>query len=346
MPSVEERRSDFISIAVADSTRIHTQLLAEAIKADRGLHVVASAPRSEELLSAVSRVPIDVAVISYSLDDQPGRGLEVLRQMRALHPDIKGIILLDSARPQDVLECFRAGAKGVFSKHERLESLCKCIRCVSDGQVWARSDELELVLEALASSPVVRATNHQGMELLSSRERDVIQHLAAGMTNREIADAFGLSRHTIKNYLFRIFDKVGVSSRTELLYLTMNTAQRPTESLSTAGEGDKISGLLKAANSGVPWAQLQLAEHYSHGNGSSDPVAAYMWFLLCQKTLAGVNAQVEAGKRQLSQAMSPDHLSEAERRAAEWLADNKKKESSFVVEIDKDHKKAAGVARS
>ena len=59
MPSVQDGRSDFISIAVADSTRIHTQLLAEAIKADRGLHVVASAPRSEELLSAVSRVPID-----------------------------------------------------------------------------------------------------------------------------------------------------------------------------------------------------------------------------------------------------------------------------------------------
>jgi len=344
MPSVEEGRSDFISIAVADSTRIHTQLLAEAMKADRGLQVVASAPRSEELLAAVSRVPIDVAVISYSLDDQPGRGLEVLRQMRALHPEIKGVILLDSSRPQDVLECFRAGAKGIFSKHERLESLCKCIRCVSDGQVWARSDELELVLEALASSPVVRATNHQGIELLSSREREVIQHLAAGMTNREIADALGLSRHTIKNYLFRIFDKVGVSSRTELLYLTMNSSQRPADDRVTSEE-QRVLELLQAAESGIPWAQLELAKHYSQGNGASDPVAAYMWFLLCQRSASALGHQVESGKRSLAETMSAQQLAEAEQRASAWLTD-KKKNSGFVVEINKDHKKAAGASRT
>src|SRR5882762_8325543 len=217
MPSQESKGADFISIVVADSTRIHTQLLAEAMRGDHGLQVVASASTSEELLAAVVRVPIDVAVISYNLDDQPGRGTEVLREIRALRPQIKGVLLLDSSRPQDVLEAFRAGAKGIFAKHERLESLCKCIRCVHEGQVWARSVELEHALEALANSPLVRANNHKGLDLLSTRERQVVQYLAAGMTNREIAESLGLSRHTVKNYLFRIFDKLGVSSRTELL---------------------------------------------------------------------------------------------------------------------------------
>jgi len=73
-------------------------------------------------------------------------------------------------------------------------------------------------LEALANSPLVRSTNHKGVELLSARERQVIQHVAGGMSNREIAAALDLSPHTVKNYLFRIFDKLGVSSRTELLY--------------------------------------------------------------------------------------------------------------------------------
>src|SRR5215813_7647211 len=126
MPSHEKQGADFISILVADSTRIHTQLLADAMRSDHGLQVVATASTSQELLDAVVRVPIDVAVISYGLDDQPGRGTEVLRQMRALRPQIKGVLLLDSSRPQNVLECFRAGAKGIFSKHEKLESLCKC----------------------------------------------------------------------------------------------------------------------------------------------------------------------------------------------------------------------------
>ena len=222
MPSHEELGSDFVSIVVADGTRIHTQLLAEALRNDRGLQVVAAASNSEELLAAITRVPIDVVVISHNLDDQPGHGTQVLREMRALRPQIKGIILLDSSNPQEVLECFRAGARGIFSKQERLESLCKCIRAVHEGQVWARSVDLDHALEALANSPRVRATNHKGIELLSARERQVIQHLAGGMSNREIAQTLALSPHTVKNYLFRIFDKLGVSSRTELLYLTMN----------------------------------------------------------------------------------------------------------------------------
>ena len=343
MPSDQEQGTDFISIVVADSTRIHTQLLADAMRADRSLQVVASASKSQELLDAVSRVPIDVAVVSYALDDQPGRGLEVLRQMRILRPEIKGVILLDSSRPQEILDCFRAGAKGIFSKHERVESLSKCIHCVYEGQIWARSVELELALEALASSPVVRATNHKGIELLSVREREVIQYLSAGMTNKEIADALGLSRHTVKNYLFRIFDKVGVSSRTELLYLTMNSAQSRAEG-STDAEADKFPALVKAAESGLPWAQLQLAEHYSQGDGNSNPVAAYMWFLLCQKAMANVHSEVEAGKKTLGQSMSPQQVAEAERKAADWLAE-KRKDSGSVVQIAKEPKKAAGASR-
>src|SRR3984957_7047526 len=127
--------SDFVSTVVADSTRIHTQLLANALRNDRGLQVVAEASNSEELLAALTRVPIDVAVISHNLDDRTGHGTYVLRQMRSLRPPIKGVILLDSPKPQEVLECFRVGAKGIFSKQERIESLCKCIRSVHEGQV-------------------------------------------------------------------------------------------------------------------------------------------------------------------------------------------------------------------
>src|SRR5437868_885649 len=111
MPTHDLKGSDFISTLIADNTQIHTQLLAEAMSADSGLQVVASASTSAELLAAVVRVPVDVAVISYSLDDKPGRGAEVLREMRGLRPQIKGILLMDTSRPQDVLECFRAGAR-------------------------------------------------------------------------------------------------------------------------------------------------------------------------------------------------------------------------------------------
>ena len=333
MPSHEEKGSDFISIVVADSTRIHTQLLADAMRNDHGLQVVASASTSEELLAAIVRVPVDVAIISYSLDDQPGRGTETLREIRALRPQIKGVMLLDSSRPQDVLECFRAGAKGIFAKHERLESLCKCIRCVQEGQVWARSVELEHALEALANSPLVRAINHKGLDLLSARERQVVQYLAAGMTNREIAESLGLSRHTVKNYLFRIFDKLGVSSRTELLYLTMSGPR--IQDSSNAEEEEGLPALLKAAEAGHSWAQIRLVEHYGKRNGNAaDPVTAYMWCLLSEKTAASMCNHVANSKTNLSRIMSPLQLDEAERRAAEWQKNTKKK-SGFAEAEDR-----------
>jgi DNA-binding NarL/FixJ family response regulator len=326
MPSHEEQGGDFISIVVADSTRIHTQLLADAMRTDHGLQVVASASSSEELLAAVVRVPIDVAVISYSLDDQPGRGTEVLREMRTLRPQIKGVLLLDSSRPQDVLDCFRAGAKGIFAKHERLESLCKCIRCVQEGQIWARSVELEHALEALANSPLVRAINHKGLDLLSAREQQVVQYLAAGMTNREIAESLGLSRHTVKNYLFRIFDKLGVSSRTELLCLTMSSSQARTQDSTNGEEEEGLPALLKAAEAGHSWAQVRLVEHYGKRNANAaDPVTAYMWCLLSEKTASSMRNEIESSKTNLSRIMSPKQLAEAEQRAAEWQKNTMKK---------------------
>jgi DNA-binding NarL/FixJ family response regulator len=329
MPSHEEVASDFVSIVVADGTRIHTQLLADALRNDRGLQVVAAASNSAELLAAVTRVPIDVVVISYTLDNQPGGGTQVLREMRALRPQIKGVILLDSSKPDEVLECFRAGARGIFSKQEQLESLCQCIRSVHEGQVWARSVDLDHALGALGNSPLVRATNHKGIELLSVRERQVIQHLAEGMTNREIAEALGLSAHTIKNYLFRIFDKLGVSSRTELLFLTMNNSQAPTQDTAST-ESNAFSTMVEAAEACDLSAQLRLAEHFSqskdvpnNGDGQTEgfepSISAYMWYLVAEKTVAPMLEQIEQGKKNILQQMFPEQVAEAEGRAAAWL---------------------------
>ena len=226
-----------IRVLVADDTRIHTQLLADALRRDRQLEVISPPARSRDLVETVRMHRVRVVVLSSNLDEEPLRGFELLRELRASDPGILAIMLLDSSKREAVLQAFRAGARGIFSRHDSLETLSKSIRSVCDGQIWANSEQLSFAVEALATSPVVRAVDSNGLSLLSKREMDVVRSLAEGLTNREIAARLGLSQHTIKNYLFRVYDKLGVSSRLELLFMTLTQAGAPQSSPSPGALG-------------------------------------------------------------------------------------------------------------
>ena len=203
-----------------------------------------------------------MVVLSASLDEDPQRGFEVLRELRVSDPQIRAIMLLDSSKRESILRAFRVGARGIFSRHESVENLSKCIRSVHDGQIWANSQQMSFAVEALASSPIIRAVDARGVSLLSKRELEVVRSLAEGLSNREIAERLGLSQHTIKNYLFRVFDKLGVSSRLELLFMTLSNAARfaPAAAENSNGNGGnsrtKVSSL-KRANEGSSEPHIQ-----------------------------------------------------------------------------------------
>ena len=211
-----------IRVLVADDTRIHTQLLADALRRSQEFEVLSSPSHSQEIIELAKLQAVDVMVLSSTLDEQPLRGCDTLRELRAKNPAILAVMLLDSSRREVILGAFRAGARGILSRHESVETLQKCIRSVYQGQIWANSQQMAFAVEALASFPSVCAVvDANGLDLLSKREMDVVRSLAEGLTNREIAERLGLSQHTIKNYLFRVFDKLGVSSRLELLSMTL-----------------------------------------------------------------------------------------------------------------------------
>ena len=238
MHSAQSSGGETIRVLVVDDTRIHTQLLADALRRDPQLEVISPPSRSRELVESVKLRNTDVVVLSSNLDEEPLRGFELLRELRASNPGLLAIMLLESSKKESVLQAFRAGARGIFSRHDSVEILCKSIRSVFAGQIWASSEQMAFAVEALASSPVVRAVDANGLSLLSKREMDVVRSLAEGLTNREIAARLGLSQHTIKNYLFRVYDKLGVSSRLELLFMTLTQAGTPQAmaALGTSGE--------------------------------------------------------------------------------------------------------------
>jgi DNA-binding NarL/FixJ family response regulator len=207
-----------IAVLVAEANQMGSQLMAEAFRGqERRMQVEVVSADSTSVVKALEKKQPQVAIISARLQDGPLAGLRVVQELRAAQQQIRTVLLLDSQERELIIECFRAGARGVFCRSKPFEALCKCIQVVSQGQIWADTAELEYVLEGLAETTRMPVVGNAGPVRLSKRETEVIALVADGLTNREIAQQLGLSTHTVRNYLFRIFDKIGVSNRVLLV---------------------------------------------------------------------------------------------------------------------------------
>jgi DNA-binding NarL/FixJ family response regulator len=209
--------SEVIRVLAADNSRMASQLLASVLERDERFRVLEPVSDPSSIVATVLKEKPEVILVSAELDGDSRRGFQLMRDINAARPESRVVVLLDTSERSLVVEAFRAGARGVFCRSESLKSLAKCIHCVSKGQVWANSAELRYLLDALGDALPLRSFDARGSALLSRREQEVVKCVAEGLSNREIAQRLALTEHTVKNYLFRIFDKLGVSKRVEVV---------------------------------------------------------------------------------------------------------------------------------
>lgn len=215
-----------ITALVADESRMSCELMASAFKqCPYPIRVVALAIDSIEVGRAAEEHHPDIAIIRIALKDGPTMGLNAARNLRSAAPETKVIVLIDANVGASVIEAFRAGARGIFCSEDPFDSLCKCINVVQEGQVWIKNEHLLYVTDYLvqtspATVPGVRTSN-----VLTKREESVVQLVAEGMTNRAVSHRLNLSENTVRNYLFRIFNKLGTSNRLELALYENNRRQ-------------------------------------------------------------------------------------------------------------------------
>jgi DNA-binding NarL/FixJ family response regulator len=203
-----------IKVLVADRTPLTARLLANTLR-PRGL--VMEDTNESCILAAAATLEPDVILLSEHLAGTRARGIEVLKQLRTSVPQTRVILLLDSSERHLVVEAFRSGARGVFCRNDPVELLGKCVRRVYEGQLWLNGTQLGFLIDVLSDAIATRLVDAHGSALLSKREQDVVAWLSQGFTNGQIARELKLSENTIKNYLLRIFDKLGVSSRVEVV---------------------------------------------------------------------------------------------------------------------------------
>lgn len=218
-------RTGNVSILLADTSAMLCELLKSAFQRRKNFTVVGCAYTLEEIYHTAKESQVDIALVGANLRDGNVRGLQAIHQLRTAKPNIRSIVLLEDTEQALVVDAFRAGAKGIFSRSQyNFSHLCRCVTKVHSGEIWANSSQFEMVMEALVQRAPLRVVNWNGENLLSQREEDVVRLVSYGLSNREIASELGLSQHTVKNHLFNIFNRLGVSSRVEVVLYAMNNS--------------------------------------------------------------------------------------------------------------------------
>ena len=221
--SLAAATSEAIGVLIADSNHMQSQLLIGALRRHPEFHITACDMETVSILQAVTENYPRVALLSVSSAANASETVMTLRRFHLSHPEIPKIILVETIDRDLVISAFRSGARGIFCIADaNLRLLCKCLLRVAGGQIWASTEQLNYLLDLISEVPSLRVLNSNGDRLLTPREEQVVALVAEGLGNRQIARELNLSEHTIKKYLFRIFEKLGISTRVELVLYAVN----------------------------------------------------------------------------------------------------------------------------
>jgi DNA-binding NarL/FixJ family response regulator len=206
-----------INVLIADSNQTQSEVLDSALRRRQGLKITRCRIEVSDCLQALRSTSVDVVLLSDSSLDHDGL-LNTLRVLHASHPLVSFILLLDCCDRKLVVNAMRTGARGLFDRaNQSFRALCRCIAAVHQGQFWMDTEQVAYIVEAIGSALPARVIDAKGERLLTAREEQVVSLVADGAVNRTIAKELGIKENTVKKSLMRIYDKLGVCNRVELV---------------------------------------------------------------------------------------------------------------------------------
>jgi DNA-binding NarL/FixJ family response regulator len=198
-----------IRVFLLDDHEIVRRGLRELLEAESDIEICAEAGTAEEALARIPPTAPDVAVLDVRLPD--GDGVEVCREVRSRHPEIKCLMLTSYSDDEALFEAIMAGASGYLLKQIRGNDLVDAVRRVASGQSLLDPSVTASVLERLRAGP----ETDERLQRLTEQERRILDLIAEGLTNRQIAERVHLAEKTVKNYVSNLLAKLGMERRTQ-----------------------------------------------------------------------------------------------------------------------------------
>src|ERR1700691_1557269 len=208
-----------VRIVLADSQAIYRVGIRKIFALEDDLRVVAQSDSLENLRAAIERYPTDIVLLEGALLAGSANAIPDLLRTA---PDLKIIIQAVAADENHTVELYRRGVRGIISRSISPDLLVRCVRRIAAGETWIDNPSVNWVIEAYRSQAAA-LVSPRNQPRLSPKEMSIITCITQGKRNKEIAFQLGTTEQVIKNYLRKIYDKLGVSDRLELaLYCLHN----------------------------------------------------------------------------------------------------------------------------
>jgi DNA-binding NarL/FixJ family response regulator len=208
----------FIRVIVADTQPIFRAGLRKIFAVEDDIRVVGQAETLAQTLAAAKRFSADLLILEAALSPNPVDAVcDLLRQC----PGLRMVVVTADHSRELTLELFRRGALGIVSREVEPELLVDCIRKVSKGEPWLDGQAIQWVLEAYRTQETRPAAARSKVQL-TPKETLIVGCVTQGMKNKEIAVRVGTTEQVVKNYLRKVYDKLGVADRLELALFCLN----------------------------------------------------------------------------------------------------------------------------
>jgi DNA-binding NarL/FixJ family response regulator len=217
-PEIDDGLAAAIRVIVADSEPIFRVGVRKIVALEDDIRIVAQVESAANALTAIGRYQADLILFECGLSASPR---ETVSSMLAVAPALKIVLVMIEPTEEDTVEFLRRGVRGIVTRSIGPDLLVKCIRKVHEGETWLDNKGVNWVIEAYRAQ-AAQLTSPSSRVKLSTKELQIIAGVTQGLRNKDIAQEVGTTEQVVKNYLRKVYDKLGVSDRLELALYCMH----------------------------------------------------------------------------------------------------------------------------